>query len=141
VEDQRTRIIDRARESLAFGDWSVSRKIITLVAVLTLVPLVAMTAMTYVQSSSALNTEIDQSLEQQALTSAEALDNAIQKAAQDTLLLTTNEFLFSQSVGIGTKEDFLIKHDGVWGYGDLAVFTTDGSLFAGTGENYTEQTT
>ena len=107
----------------------------------TLVPLVAMTALTYNQAQTSLNNEIDQSLEQQALTSAEALDNAIQKAAQDTLLLTTNEFLFSQSVGIGTKQDFLNKHDGVWGYGDLAVFTTEGKLFAGTGETYTDQTT
>ncbi|MDQ3548253.1 MAG: hypothetical protein M3439_05465, partial [Chloroflexota bacterium] len=96
---------------------------------------------TYVQASSSLNSEIDQSLEQQALISAEALDNAIQNAAQDTLLLTTNEFLFSQSVGIGTKQDFLNKHDGVWGYGDLAVFDNDGTLFGGTAENYTDQTT
>ncbi len=134
-------MIERAREWLKIGDWSVSRKVITLVAVLTLVPLVAMTVMTYVQASSSLNSEIDQSLEQQALVSAEALDNAIQKAAQDTLLLATNEFLFSQSVGIGTKQDFLNKHDGVWEYGDLSVFTTDGKLFAGTGETYTDQTT
>ena len=141
MERQPTQLVQRVRERINVGDWSVSRKIITLVAVLTLVPLVAMTTMTYFQSSSALNSEIDQSLEQQALTSAEALDNAIQKAAQDTLLLTTNEFLFSQSVGIGTKQDFLNKHDGVWGYGDLAVFDNDGTLFAGTAEGYTDQTT
>ncbi|HEX5165958.1 MAG TPA: methyl-accepting chemotaxis protein [Thermomicrobiales bacterium] len=141
MEDRRTQILERAREGLRIGDWSVGRKIITLVAVLTLVPLIAMTTMTYVQSSRALNNEIDQSLEQQALTSAEALDNAINKAAQDTLLLTTNDFLFSQSVGIGTKQDFLNAHDIVWGYGDLAVFNNDGKLFAGTGENYTDQKT
>ncbi|MGH9173868.1 MAG: HAMP domain-containing protein, partial [Vicinamibacterales bacterium] len=145
AEEQRfnisERMPERLREMMRVDDWSVSRKIITLVTVLTLVPLITLTFTTYARSSSALSSEIDQSLEQQALTSAEALDNAIQKAAQDMLLLTTNEFLFSQSVGIGTKRDFLVKHDSVWGYGDLAVFDNDGSLFAGTGQNYTDQAT
>ena len=126
---------------LSVDRWSISRKIIVMMTVLALVPLVALTFTYYGRSSSTLNDSIEESLEQQAVTSAEALDNAIDKAAQDTLLLTTNEFLFSQSVGIGTKRDFLARHDAIWGYGDLAVFSSDGALSAGTGEEYADPTT
>lgn len=126
---------------MRFDRWSISRKIIVLMTVLALVPLVALTFTYYDRSSSTLSDSIEESLEQQAVTSAEALDNAIDKAAQDTLLLTTNEFLFSPSVGVGTKRDFLAKHDAVWGYGDLAVFLPDGTISAGTGEEYVDPTT
>ena len=121
------------------SDWSISRKLIAMTLLLSLVPLVALTFLFTDQSSDALSASAERALEQQAFTSTEVLNNAIDKAAQDTLLLTTSDFLYSQSVGPGTKRDFLTQHDNIWGYGDIAVFTTAGKLFAGTGENYTDQ--
>jgi methyl-accepting chemotaxis protein len=121
------------------ADWSISRKLVALTLLLSLVPLVVLTFLFTNQSSDALSSSARESLQQQALTSTEVLNNAIDKAAQDTLLLTTSDFLYSQSVGSGTKQDFLTQHDNIWGYGDIAVFTTEGKLLAGTGENYTDQ--
>lgn len=121
------------------ADWSISRKLIAMTLLLSLVPLVLLTYLFTRESSDTLNTSIEGSLQSQALTSTEVLNNAIDKAAQDTLLLTTSDFLYSQSVGPGTKRDFLTQHDNIWGYGDIAVFTNEGKLLAGTGERYTDQ--
>jgi methyl-accepting chemotaxis protein len=122
------------------ANWSISRKLIVLTLLLSLVPLVMLTFLFTNQSSNALSGSVEESLQLQALTSTEVLNNAIDKAAQDTLLLTTTEFLYSQSTGSGAKQDFLSQHDAIWGYGDIAVFTPAGQLLAGTGEAYADQT-
>jgi methyl-accepting chemotaxis protein len=128
----------RAAEVLnSINDWSISRKVIALVAALTLIPLVTLTVLFTSQSNGAMRGTIEDSLGAQAQTSTEVLNNAINKTAQDALLVTNTDFLFSQSVGVGAKNDLLASHDRIWGYGNIAVFDSSGRVLAGTGASTT----
>jgi methyl-accepting chemotaxis protein len=122
----------------SINDWSISRKVIALVAALALIPLVTLTILFTSQSNNAMRGTIQDSLGAQAQTSTEVLNNAISKAAQDTLLVTRNTFLFSQSVGAGAKNDLLASYDATWGYGNIAVFDPAGKPLAGTGASMTD---
>lgn len=123
-----------------FQDWSLRAKVVALLLPLTIIPLLVIAVLLDNRTSSALEDEAKQGLEGQANASTVALNNAIDKVAQDTVLLSTNaDFLFFQSASVQTRRAFLHAHDDIWGYGDVAIFADDGDLLVATGEDYVNQ--
>ncbi|HEX2282287.1 MAG TPA: methyl-accepting chemotaxis protein, partial [Thermomicrobiales bacterium] len=125
---------------LRFQDWSVRTKVLALLLPLTIVPLLVIGVLLDNRSSAALEDEAIQGLQSQANASTSALNNAIDKVAQDTVLLSTKNDLFFQSASTQARVAILNDHDGIWQYGDIALFTTDGDVNVATGDNYVNQT-
>ena len=127
------------RLNLRVQDWSIRAKIVALLLPLTIVPLLLIAVLLDNRASSALEDEALQGLENQANASTVALNNAIDKIAQDTVLLSTKGDLYFISASVQGRRAILNDHDSVWQYGDIALFTPAGDLNVATGADYVNQ--